>query len=681
MRHRPSLTFALTSLATLASAGLLPIAAGAQTNVTTWHNDNARTGQNLSEAILTPAKVNSANFGVLFSVPVDGKVDAQPLYLSAVGIPGKGTFNVLVAATEHDSIYAVNADTGALLWSRSMLASGETTSDARNCDQVTPEIGITATPVIDRGAGAHGTIYLVAMSKDGSGNYFQRLHALDLATGADQAGSPVNVAASYPGTGDNSSNGRVVFDPKQYKERPGLLLSNGTLYTTWASHCDIRPYTSWNIAYNPATLQQTGVINLTPNGNEAAPWNAGAGPAADSAGNIFSALGNGSFDTTLTAAGFPSAGNYGNSIVKLSTSNGSLAVSDYWTMYNSLSESGADTDLGSGGLMLLPDLTDGNGQLRHLAVAAGKDSNLYVADRDNLGKFDANSNATLYQEIPSILSNGVWSSPAYFNNRVYYGSVNSVLRAFDINAAHLSNQPTSISAATFNYPGTTPSVSAYGNTGGIVWALQNSSPAILHAYDANNLATELYNSGQAGTRDSFGAGNKFIAPTIANGKVYLGTTNSIAVFGLRRQTPAPLPDGVYNLTNASSHLLLDDPGLTRASGAQMIQWAANGGPNQKWYFSYQGSGYYLIQNVCSSLFLSDPNAANAWGTPVQQLTPTNSDAQLWALVPNGTGYLLQNKATGLVVDDPGFSQNQGTGIFLWTKLNGSNQTWVIQQAQ
>ncbi len=656
------------------------LTAFAQTNVLTWHNDNARTGQNLSEAILTPAKVNSANFGALFQVAVDGKVDAQPLYLSALTIPGQGTHNVVITATEHASVYAFDADTGKVLWKVSMLGNGETPSDPRNCNQVTPEIGITATPIIDRHAGAHGTVYLVAMSKDASGTYYQRIHALDLTSGAEQSDSPVAVQASYPGTGDNSSNGRVVFDPKQYVDRPGLLLLNGTVYTSWGSHCDIRPYTGWVIGYNQNTLQQNGVFNVTPNGNEAAPWNAGAGPAADAQGNIYLSLGNGTFDSTLNAQGFPNQGDFGNSLLKLTPSNGGITASDYWTMYNSNSESGQDTDLGSGGAMLLPDLLDAKGATRHLAVAAGKDSNLYVADRDNLGKYDASSNATLYQELAGPLSNGVWSSPAYFNGHVYYGSVNSVLRSFDVNTALLSSSPSSTTAATFNYPGTTPSISGYSNANAITWAVQNSNPAVLHAYDANNLATELYNSNQASSRDQFGAGNKFIVPTVANGKVFVGTQNSVAVFGLLRQTPAPIADGDYTLTNGASKLLLDDPGLSPNSGVQIIQWPANGGANQKWFFSYQGNGYYMIQNVSSGLFLTDPNAATAPGTALQQQTPANTNAQLWSLTPLGSGYLLQNKATGLVFDDPAGNPNQNTGIILYPRNSGSNQNWAIQQA-
>ena len=666
----------------LAAAALLPAVSPGQADVTTWHNDNARTGANLSESILTPARVNTANFGVLFSVPVDGKVDAQPLYVSAVSVPGKGNLNLGVAATEHDTVYVFNADSGAIVWKRSMLATGETPSDARNCDQVTPEIGITATPVIDRTAGAHGTVYLVAMSKDASGHYYHRLHALDLATGAEQTGSPVVIQATYPGTGDNSSNGQVVFDAKQYKDRPALLLSNHTVYTSWSSHCDIRPYTGWIIGYQQTTLQQNGVFNFEPNGNEAAPWNAGAGPATDAAGNIYISLGNGTFDSTLNAAGFPSRGDFGNSLVKLTPSNGTLTATDYWTMYNTLSESGGDIDLGSGGLMLLPDLTDSSGKVRHLAVAAGKDSNLYVADRDNMGKFNPNNNDALYQELASALSGGIWSSPAYFNDHVYYGSVGSILRSFEVNQARLSSQPGSSTAASFNYPGTTPSVSAYGSSNGILWALQNTSPAVLRAYDATNLATELYNSGAAANgRDSFGNGNKFIAPTIANGKVYIGTPNSVAVFGYLHVNAPPIPDGNYNLTNGASHLLLDDPGATRTSGAQIIQWPANGGRNQKWFFSYQGNGYYLIQNLASGQFLTDPNGASKPYTSLEQQTPLETDAQLWSLIPNGTGYLLLNKAGNIVVDDPGANKTRGTGIILWPRNNGSNQIWTIQQAQ
>ena len=439
--------------------------------------------------------------------------------------------NLLIAATEHDSVYAFDADSGAQLWHSSMLKAGETTSDDRGCDQVTPEIGVTSTPVIDRTRGTNGVVYVVAMSKDGSGKYHQRLHALDLALGTELFAGPVEIQATYPGTGDNSNGTNVIFDPGQYEERAGLLLMNGVLYTSWASHCDIRPYTGWIIAYNASTLAQTSVLNVTPNGNEGAIWMAGAGLAADSSNNIYFLDANGDFDTSLNASGFPSNGDYGNAFMKLSTSAG-LAVADYFEMDNESSENGSDTDLGSGGAMVLPDLSDGAGHILHLAVGAGKDTNLYVVNRDSMGKFNPNNNNGIYQELAGKLPGGVWAMPAYFNNTVYYGSVGSPIQAFTITNAKLSTSATAHTANSFGYPGATPSISANGASNGIVWAVENSSPAVLHAYDAVTL-NELYNSNQASnSRDHFGAGNKFITPTIVNGKVFVGTPNGVAVFGL-----------------------------------------------------------------------------------------------------------------------------------------------------
>jgi Ricin-type beta-trefoil lectin domain-like len=654
-----------------------PLPGHAQNDVLTWHNDVARTGQNLSEAILTPALVNSTNFGLIANVVVDGKVDAQPLYASAITLPGQGTHNILYIATEHDSVYAVNADSGTIYWQKSLLAVGETTSDDRNCGQVTPEIGITSTPVIDRSAGAHGTIFVVAMSKDASGNYYQRIHALDLTTGAEQANSPVVVQATYPGTGDGSSNGLVSFSPGQYKERPGLLLVNGTLYTSWGSHCDDRPYAGWLMAYSEGTLKQTSVIDFAPNGSDAALWNAGAGPAADSSGNIFVALANGTFDTTLTAAGFPSAGDYGNAVAKVALQNGELSVLDYWTMYNSDSESNGDVDLGSGGLMVLPNQVDSTGTTRHLAVAAGKDNNLYLVDRDNMGHYDAANDGTIYQQLSGALPGGVWSSPAYFNGNVYYGSVGSNLRAFQLSQARLVTSAVQTTNTTFAYPGTTPSVSAYGAGNGVVWATENTNPAVLHAYEAANLDTELYNSNQAGTRDHFGEGNKYIVPTIVNGKVYVGTTNSVGIFGFVRQSTPLVADGPYVMTNANSQLVLDDPSFSQSSGVAIYQWGANGGLNQKWFFSFNGNGYYSIENVSSKLFLTDSAGASSRGVLLEQNTPLNTDAQLWSLTSTSSGLVITNKATGLVIDDSAATKATGAHIILWTPNGGLNQSWTL----
>jgi hypothetical protein len=503
----------------------------ASTDVLTYHNDIARTGQNLTETILTTSTVNSANFGKLGFYSVDGLVDAQPLYASNVAVPSNGTHNLLIAATEHGSVYTFDADSGTTVWHTSMLKAGETTSDKRGCPQVAPEIGVTSTPVIDRTRGANGVVYVVAMSKDGSGNYHQRLHALDLALGTELFSGPTEIQATYPGTGDNNNGTHVIFDPGAYKERAGLLLMNGILYTSWASHCDIRPYTGWIIAYSPSTLAQTSVLNVTPNGNEGAIWMAGAGLAADNAGNIYFLDANGDFDTNLNASGFPSNGDYGNAFMKLSTSSG-LTVADYFEMHNESVENAGDQDLGSGGAMVLPDLSDGAGHTMHLAVGAGKDSNLYVVNRDSMGKFNPSNDNAIYQELKLALPGGVWAIPAYFNNTVYYGSVGSSIQAFTFTNAKLSTSATAHTANAFGYPGAFPSISANGTSDGIVWAVESSSPAVLHAYDAATL-NELYNSNQApGNRDHFGNGNKYMTPTIVNGKVFVGAPNGVAVFGL-----------------------------------------------------------------------------------------------------------------------------------------------------
>ena len=505
-----------------------PPGPSSSTDVITYHYDNQRTGQNLNEVALTPANVNSAKFGKLGEFTVDGKVNAQPLYLSGLTINGQKK-NVLYVVSEHGSVYAFDADsingtTSASLWKTSTLGGGETTSDNRGCSQVSPEIGITATPVIDR---TRNAIYVIAMSKNSAGNYFQRLHALDLTTGAELFGGPKTISATFPGTGDNSSGGNVVFDPKQYKERPGLLEINGTIYTTWASHCDIRPYTSWVIGFDANTLAQTTVFNLVPNGSDGGLWMSGAAPAADSAGDIFFLVGNGTFETTLTAQGFPSNKDCGNCFVKLSTGGG-LALADYFTPQNTVAESNADQDIGSGGTLLLPDLKDASGTTRHLALGGGKDSTVYVADRDNMGKFNASS-TQIYQAVS--MPGTVFSAPAYFNGTVYLAAVGDALKAFPITNAKLASAPASQSSHVFGYPGATPTVSASGASTGIVWAIENSG-AILFAYDATDLTKELYDSNQAAnSRDSF-AGNKFITPMVVNGKVYVGTPTSVAVFGL-----------------------------------------------------------------------------------------------------------------------------------------------------
>jgi hypothetical protein len=486
--------------------------------VTTYHNDNARTGQNLAETSLTPMNVGSTTFGQKGFLSVQGLVDAEPLYVSGLS-SGGSTRNVVFVVTEHDLVYAFDADTFAPLWQVSVLGTGESPSDNRSCSQVTPEIGITATPVIDPSAGPNGTIFLVAMSKDGSGNYYQRLHALDLSTGAERSGSPVVIQAAS-------------FDPKQYKERAGLLLLNGVIYLGWASHCDITPYNGWVMGYNETSLAQVSAFNFTPHGTDGSVWMSGAGMAADASGNIYFLAANGTFDTTLDANGFPINGDYGNAFVRLSASGGGLAVSDYFTVHDTVAESNGDQDLGSGGALVVPDQTDGVGKTWHLAVGAGKDANLYLVNRDSMGKFNPSTDSAIYQELVGAVTGGAYSMPAYFNGSLYYCGVTGPLEAFTFSNARLGSSPTSTSSAHFAYPGATPSVSANGSSNGIVWVVESSGGAgVLHAYDATNLGRELYNSNQAGTRDNF-SDNKFITPMIANGRVYVGTPTGVAVFGL-----------------------------------------------------------------------------------------------------------------------------------------------------
>jgi hypothetical protein len=285
------------------------------------------------------------------------------------------------------------------------------------------------------------------------------------------------------------------------------------------------------MAYSEATLKQTGVINLTPNGSEGSIWMAGGGLAGDSSDNIYFLDANGSFDTTLNAKGFPTQGNFGNGLLKVSTAHGALAVTDYFEPSDTVDLSNSDTDLGSGGVIVIPDQTDAAGKTRHLVVGAGKNATIYLADRDNMGKFNASGNSALYQEVDGAIG-GVWSKPVYFNGTVYYGAVDDTIKAFPFTKARLPNSPTVQSANSFPYPGTTPAISALNTTNGIVWAVENSYPAVLHAYDAKTLQ-ELYNSNQApNSRDNFGDGNKFITPAVADGRVFIGTPSGVAEFGL-----------------------------------------------------------------------------------------------------------------------------------------------------
>jgi hypothetical protein len=494
-------------------------------NTLTWHNNNSRTGANTSESVLTLDNVNSKGFGKIDSWPLWGAVDAQPLYVAGLKIDGS-THNVLYVATEHNRIYALDAENGHQLWKAWVMPSNETTSDDHGCDQITPEIGVTSTPVIDLSAGPHGAIFIVSMTKDPSGNYHQKISALDLTTGALLFGGSKNINAEYTVGGR-----KLSFEPGRYAERAALLEWNGTIYTAWTSHCDSAPYTGWVIGYSASTLEQTQVINLTPNGSKGAIWMGGAGLAASSSG-IFFLDANGTFDTSLDSNGFPENHDFGNGFIQLNqNSQGALQVSDYYATDDTVQQSSADKDLGSGGVIVLPAMKDSSGNQQELAVGTGKDGNIYLVDRTNMGKYHANG-GHIYQVLSAALPNGEFGAPAYFNDHVYFGGVKDNLRSFGFSDAKLRPRAATHSSNTFAYPGTTPVISANGTSNGIIWAISHTSPAVLYAYNAADLSQELYDSNESSTRDQFGAVDHFISPLVANGRVYVPTQTGIAVFGL-----------------------------------------------------------------------------------------------------------------------------------------------------
>jgi hypothetical protein len=530
----------------LASITLIPGALA--TDIVTSRGDLARTGLNPYETILNPTNVQSSSFGLLYNQQVDGQIYAQPLYLTGQQITPTGgqpkVANVLYVATEHDSLYAFDADSGMLYWRTSLLQTGESPVQANGsniaCGDLVPEIGITSTPVIDRNAGPNGTLFVVAFSTNGI-SYFYRLHAIDLSTGRDLTG--VGPVLIDPGTVSGTPPFNT-FNPMRQRGRGGLLLLNGIIYTTWGSFCDNPPFAGWIISYYESNLSQAAVLNTNPNGLPVSIWlpdgsgngiwQDGTAPAVDSNNKIYVLTGNGPFDTNLTG-GFPTNQDFGDSALKLTST---LSVADYFTPFDQQATTAIDKDLGSGAAVVLPDIFDTGHNAHHLLVAAGKDTNLYLLDRDNLGKFNPSSNSQIYQELPGVLHAGTYSSAAFFNGSVYLGSQASSIEQFqfDNDPTHPQLQFVSSTSTQFGFPGATATISSDGTSNGVVWAIEvgsgSSTPAILHAYDATNLATELYNSSSL----NIGAGVKFSVPTVCDGKVFVGTSNSIAAFGVQSAT-------------------------------------------------------------------------------------------------------------------------------------------------
>jgi uncharacterized protein (TIGR03437 family) len=508
----------------------LAVSAAAQVSVTTYRNDLARSGQNLKETILTRANVNSAQFGKIVTLPVDGQVYAQPLYLPSLAISGS-LHNVVFVATEHDSVYAFDADSTSTtpLWHVNLASASETTAkvtDVLNCASISPEVGVTGTPVIDPST---NTLYVVALSLRET-QIIQRLHALDVTTGGERPGSPVVINASVPGTGNRlfSSSPAVQFDPYSHKNRTGLLLLNGVVYTGWASHCDSLSYHGWIIAYDAHDLHQVAAFNTTPNANQGSFWMGGAAPAADGDGNIYAVSANGVFDANANGSDF------GDSLLKLSSPT--LSVRDYFTPSNQNDLYRDDVDFGSSTAVLLPDAA-GSAAHPHLLVSAGKEGRIYLIDRDQMGHFSTGDDSQTVQSLKGAIG-PLFGGPAYFNSTLYFAASYDTLKAFSISAAHLSAFPSSQSSKVFGYAGAIPVVTANNSADGIVWAVEANFGGTLHAYDSSNLANELYNSELQHSRDALGSSLPFSVPTVANGRVYVGTRNSLVVFGLLNQ-PSP----------------------------------------------------------------------------------------------------------------------------------------------
>lgn len=529
------------------------------TAVLTYHNDNTRAGVNDTENILTPANVNTNNFGRLFSYAVDGFVYAQPLIMTNVNIPGKGLHNVVYVATEHNSVYAFDADSNdeanaAPLWQTSFLGPGVTTVPAGQVgsSDITPEIGITSTPVIDP---VSGTLYVEVKTLEQGVSYVHRLHALDIATGAERSnwGSPVVIqCTNYVGfgTGDNDGENppHVLWNPFREHCRPAMTLLHGWVYMSFASHGDNGPYHGWFFGYNATNLAQAPqVYNATPNGAEGGFWDGGGGPTVDAQGNMYFQTGNGSFDEVT---GVTSSNNYAMSLVKLSTTNG-LKMADFFAPSNAVSLSDGDQDLGSAAPIILPD-SSGSVAHPHLVVGGGKTAPIYLVDRDNMGRFRFGNDNQIVQQFNGGPYGDRDVTPAFFNNTLYIMDGNGRLAGYTISNAQFNTTPMETPDGYDNKGGATACVSANGTSNAIVWALYNSGgetptgPCVLRAYNATNLAQELYASDQIPSRDSAGSAVKFIAPTIADGKVYVGAQYSLTVYGLAQSfvaTPAITPEG------------------------------------------------------------------------------------------------------------------------------------------
>ena len=487
-----------------------------------YRYDNTGTGQNRFETLLTPRNVNAATFGKLFAAPVDGYVYAQPLYVRDVAVVGQGTRNVVYIATENDTIFAIDADTGAELFHSNLGPA--VPKDQLPCPDMGPQIGITGTPVIDP---VTHTLYVAAKTfSSGSTSFY--LHAIDLASGKEKDGSPVLITATLPGTGTGARHGTVTFDPAPQLQRPGLVLTNGQVIIAFGSMCDRGAFHGWVFAYDASSLNRTGVFLTTPNGSHGGIWQAGGTPVVDPQGNLYVITGDGEFDA------YDGGPDYGDTFLKLRlATNDRIAPTDYFTPFDQKEMDVENVDLGASGPMILPDQL---GQHSHLLFGAGKNGSLYLINRDDMGHFQSSSNNQIVQYLPHVFPTKIHVSAAYWRNStsewIYVGPVEGTLQAFPLSRGQLSQIASTQTPTVFGYPGALPVISSNGDSDGIVWALENYT-GVLHAFDAANLATELYNAKQAPNgRDVAEHGVQFYAPLVANGKVYFGTRGHLYAYGL-----------------------------------------------------------------------------------------------------------------------------------------------------
>jgi hypothetical protein len=553
MSNRSPGTFAAMTL--LCGTVAVVNATSAAPSVTTWRYDIGRTGQNQSETKLTPANVNSTSFGKVYSYSVDGYVYAQPLYLPSLVVAGQ-THNVVFVATQHDSVYAFDADQNLQLWKASLIdtahgaPSGATTVPSGDIDSsdIVPEIGITGTPVIDP---TTNTFYVAAKSKE-SGAYVYRLHALDAATGNEKSGSPVVIQAQVPGNGTGSVSGTVAFIPQWELQRTGLLLMDGNVFVGFGAHGDNGPYHGWLLSYNASTLKQVAVFNSSPDGKGNGIWQSGEGLAADVVngvprlfivtGNFFSTGGGVSYPT----APYTDAQNYSNAIVRFDITGGGLSISDQWTPFDSDNLSAGDQDQTSGGALVLPDQAGAN---VHELIQVGKNGRIEVLNRDDLGGFNTSSNDVV-QEISGQVS-GLWSTPAYWNGNVYFWGSGDYLKQFTLASGRLSQTPLATGTAKSQFPGTSPVISSNGSSNAVLWGIRSDgytsgSPALLYAYSATNIGTLLYESTQNAARDTAGKAVKMTVPMVVNGKVYVPAQGEVDVYGLLAGTTPDAPAPTFS---------------------------------------------------------------------------------------------------------------------------------------